>query len=145
MSVRHQGSRSALLAAALLVAGLSVSAFASQRQVSTTNAHAPDPLSAPHVLANDDRATQAQALREGRPLDLNLATVDDLRLLPGLGPMLASRIVSHRQRVGRFERIDQLDAVPGIGPKTLRRITPMLTLVAATEGSTPSQGEQPTR
>ncbi|GAB3314008.1 ComEA family DNA-binding protein [Geodermatophilus aquaeductus] len=50
------------------------------------------------------------------PLDLNTATVADLDALPGIGPVLAQRIVDHREQHGRFARVEQLDDVPGIGP-----------------------------
>ncbi|MGY1734216.1 ComEA family DNA-binding protein [Geodermatophilus sp. SYSU D01045] len=50
------------------------------------------------------------------PLDLNAATVADLDALPGIGPVLAQRIVDHREQHGRFTSVEQLDDVPGIGP-----------------------------
>jgi competence protein ComEA len=50
------------------------------------------------------------------PLDLNSATVADLDALPGIGPVLAQRIVDHREQHGRFTSVEQLDDVPGIGP-----------------------------
>ncbi|MGY1782668.1 ComEA family DNA-binding protein [Geodermatophilus sp. SYSU D01036] len=50
------------------------------------------------------------------PLDLNAATVADLDALPGIGPVLAQRIVDHRGQHGRFTSVEQLDDVPGIGP-----------------------------
>jgi competence protein ComEA len=50
------------------------------------------------------------------PVDLNAATVADLDALPGLGPVLAQRIVDHRSQHGRFASVEQLDDVPGIGP-----------------------------
>ncbi len=50
------------------------------------------------------------------PLDLNTATVADLDALPGIGPVLAERIVDHRERNGRFTTVEHLDDVPGIGP-----------------------------
>ena len=50
------------------------------------------------------------------PLDLNAATVADLDALPGIGPVLAQRIVDHRSQHGRFASVEQLDDVPGIGP-----------------------------
>ncbi len=52
----------------------------------------------------------------GGPLDLNAATVTDLDALPGIGPVLAQRIVDHREQHGRFTSVEQLDDVPGIGP-----------------------------
>jgi competence protein ComEA len=52
------------------------------------------------------------------PLDLNTAGVAELDSLPGIGPVLAQRIVDHRSREGPFTSVDQLDDVPGIGPST---------------------------
>ena len=52
----------------------------------------------------------------GGPLDLNTAGVAELDALPGIGPVLAQRIVDHRTREGPFTSVDQLDDVPGIGP-----------------------------
>jgi competence protein ComEA len=52
----------------------------------------------------------------GGLLDLNTATVADLDALPGIGPVLAQRIVDHRTAQGPFTGVDQLDDVSGIGP-----------------------------
>jgi competence protein ComEA len=52
----------------------------------------------------------------GGLLDLNAATVADLDALPGIGPVLAQRIVDHRTAHGPFTSVDQLDDVSGIGP-----------------------------
>jgi competence protein ComEA len=48
-------------------------------------------------------------------LDLNTATAQDLDALPGIGPVLADRIVSWRTEHGRFGSVDQLREVSGIG------------------------------
>ena len=48
-------------------------------------------------------------------MDLNAATAGDLDALPGIGPVLAERIVSWRTEHGHFTSIDQLREVPGIG------------------------------
>jgi competence protein ComEA len=52
----------------------------------------------------------------GTRIDLNAATAGELDALPGIGPVLAQRIVDHRTRHGPFRTVDQLDDVPGIGP-----------------------------
>jgi competence protein ComEA len=52
----------------------------------------------------------------GALLDLNSATVADFDALPGIGPVLAQRIVDHRSAHGPFTSVDQLDDVSGIGP-----------------------------
>jgi competence protein ComEA len=51
----------------------------------------------------------------GGLVDLNAATADDLDGLPGIGPVLAERIVDWRTEHGRFASVDQLREVPGIG------------------------------
>ncbi|MGY1858458.1 ComEA family DNA-binding protein [Modestobacter sp. SYSU DS0290] len=52
----------------------------------------------------------------GGLLDLNRATVAELDALPGIGPVLAQRIVDHRGTHGPFTNVEQLDDVSGIGP-----------------------------
>jgi competence protein ComEA len=51
------------------------------------------------------------------PLDLNSATARQLDVLPGIGPVLAQRIIDYRTRKGRFKSVSQLRDVSGIGPK----------------------------
>ncbi len=53
---------------------------------------------------------------DGGPVDLNAASAAQLDALPGIGPVLARRIVDHRTREGPFRSVDELDDVPGIGP-----------------------------
>ena len=53
---------------------------------------------------------------KGGQLDLNSATVEDFDALPGIGPVLAARIVDWRtEHGGRFASVDQLREVSGIG------------------------------
>jgi competence protein ComEA len=63
---------------------------------------------------------------ESAPLDLNAATQDGLDALPGVGPVLAGRIVAWRTAHGRFTTVDELGEVPGIGPKALERLRPLV-------------------
>lgn len=49
------------------------------------------------------------------PLDLNSATLTQLDGLPGVGPVLAQRILDWRFEHGRFDSVDQLRGVSGIG------------------------------
>ena len=55
-------------------------------------------------------------------IDLNTAETRELALLPGVGPVLANRIVENRDRLGPFDSVDDLVRVHGIGPKTLDQI-----------------------
>ncbi|MGZ4633320.1 MAG: helix-hairpin-helix domain-containing protein [Actinomycetes bacterium] len=60
----------------------------------------------------------------GTPLDLNTATVQQLDGLPGVGPVLAQRIVDWRTQHGRFTSVDELTEVSGIGERTLADLRP---------------------
>ncbi len=53
------------------------------------------------------------------PIDVNVATTDELETLPGVGPATATAIVTERERNGPFVDVDDLDRVPGIGPAKL--------------------------
>lgn len=53
------------------------------------------------------------------PVDLNAATAADLDALPGIGPVLAQRIVDWRAQNGRFGSVEELLEVAGIGPSLL--------------------------
>ena len=55
-------------------------------------------------------------------VDLNRASMEELDRLPGVGPVLARRILEHRQSHGRFREVDELLAVRGIGPRLLERM-----------------------
>lgn len=53
---------------------------------------------------------------------VNSATASDLEGLPGVGPVLAERIVAHRETVGSFETVEDLLDVAGIGEAKLAAI-----------------------
>ena len=54
------------------------------------------------------------AVNDGR-IRINSASLSDLERLPGVGPVLAQHIVSHRENNGPFDVVEDLLAVPGIG------------------------------
>jgi competence protein ComEA len=58
------------------------------------------------------------------PLDLNAATLEQLEDLPGVGPVLAQKILDWRTAHGRFSTIDELREVGGIGDKKYGDIAP---------------------
>ncbi len=60
----------------------------------------------------------------GGLLDLNTATLEQLDGLPGVGPVLAQRILDWRTAHGRFTSIDELGEVGGLGEKKLADIRP---------------------
>jgi competence protein ComEA len=56
------------------------------------------------------------------PIDLNTATLTDLDRLPGVGPVLAQRILDWRTDHGQFASVDQLSDVPGIGDARMAQL-----------------------
>lgn len=56
------------------------------------------------------------------PLDINSASSEELCTLNGIGPVLASRIISYREENGGFYSVDELCNVSGIGESTLSKI-----------------------
>jgi len=57
-------------------------------------------------------------------VEVNGATLEELRQLPGVGPKLAERIIAHRP----YRSVDDLEQVPGIGPVTLQRLKPFVSV-----------------
>jgi competence protein ComEA len=55
-------------------------------------------------------------------LDLNRASAGELESLPGIGTVLAQRVVAFRESVGRFQKIEDLRGVKGIGAKKFERL-----------------------
>ena len=63
-----------------------------------------------------------EALKEARKININTATAEDIRLIPGIGPAISLRIVEYRENNGYFYTLDSLLAVKGIGPSKLEKI-----------------------
>lgn len=57
-------------------------------------------------------------------IDVNRAGMDELMLLPGIGPKKAEAVVEWRTKRGRFRSLDDLLEVRGIGKATLERLRP---------------------
>lgn len=59
-------------------------------------------------------------------VSINTATVTELETLPGVGPVLAGRIVQHREDKGLFETVEDLLDVTGIGEAKLSSIRDLI-------------------
>ena len=65
---------------------------------------------------------------DGGQVNLNTATVEQLEMLPGIGPDLARRILDYRADNGPYQNIDGLLNVKGIGEGKLAKIRDMVTV-----------------
>lgn len=61
-------------------------------------------------------------------ININTASTQELMSLPGIGPVLAGRIVEYRREQGAFIDVEQLLEVKGIGTRTLARLRPLVTV-----------------
>jgi len=117
-----------LLAAAFLV-GTAIRFFQARQPVPVALEHQIFPDSA-QAVAFRERAAQVGRLAEElahRPIDINSATRAELESLPGIGPVLAQRVIDYRERHGPFASVEMLDNVPGIGPKRLEAMREYVT------------------
>ncbi len=60
-------------------------------------------------------------------VDLNLATIEQLETLPGIGPRLAQRIIDYRTKYGPFQRKKDILLINGIGEKRFATLEPLTT------------------
>lgn len=72
--------------------------------------------------------TNGSAGAAGGVVNLNTADVSGLDSLPGVGPVLAQRILDWRNAHGKFSSIDELGEVSGIGDKALERLRPHVSI-----------------
>lgn len=89
------------------------------------------------VSASSSAAGRARASVED-PVYVNLASAEELRRLPGVGPKRAEAMVMLRQRMGRFQRVEDLLRVKGVGRTTLRKWRPLLRLDAPPATAVPA-------
>ncbi len=62
------------------------------------------------------------------PLDLNTVSASELESLPGIGTVLAERIIKYRTSLGGFQDVEQLKECYGLPPETFEKILPRLTI-----------------
>jgi competence protein ComEA len=75
------------------------------------------------VVIQNAQAAQAAAQGAGSGLvNINLADAGQLDQLPGIGPVLADRIIANRTAEGPFVTLDDLQRVSGIGPALLEKL-----------------------
>jgi competence protein ComEA len=62
------------------------------------------------------------------PININTASQAELESLPGIGPVIAQRIIDYRKKNGPFKRKEDIQKVKGIGPKTFADLKDKITI-----------------
>jgi competence protein ComEA len=73
------------------------------------------PRRVPAPVGGGSGGTAAAPTQPGVPLNLNVATLEQLDELPGVGPATAQKIIDYREEHGGFGSVEELGEVPGIG------------------------------
>lgn len=98
---------------------MSVTVTETAATTETTSEAETEPITVPEAtVANETRGK----------ININTATAEDLMLLPGIGEVLAQRILDYRKENGRYSSIGELINVRGIGEKTLNKISDYITV-----------------
>jgi comEA protein len=125
----NRGEKLAIIAVCLFLAGLLGYGLGVRRSVGDYTVRVGQVLSTPAVLdtplPSDDSSPEHYI--DGR-LDINTASAEEFDSLPGIGTVLAERIVDYRQEHGAFTRIEELMEVSGIGEKIFGELEKYITI-----------------
>ena len=92
-----------------------------------TLAVSPQMLTAPTTAATAAAETVPEET-VSFPVNINTADVDTLTALPGIGQVLAERILAYRQQNGSFRAVEEIMKVEGIGEKKAEAILDLITV-----------------
>ncbi|MBR2829308.1 MAG: helix-hairpin-helix domain-containing protein [Solobacterium sp.] len=84
----------------------------------------------PEQVLNDHDVLNIPVRREESVLQvsINTAPLEELVLLPGIGPATAEKIIAYRTENGLFQKLEDIQQVKGIGPAKYEKIAAFITL-----------------
>lgn len=78
--------------------------------------------------ANQESYSNATGNKESQKVNLNKASLEELKQIKGLGAKRAQDIIDHRESNGKFKTVDELKKVSGIGAKTIEKLKEYVTV-----------------